>query len=381
MADLLAVISLLSLFAWVAMLLLPWRSWLNGEILESEIGVDHGGSGDFLNHPDLTILIPARNEAEVIAQTLEAIQTQGRDITVIVVDDESTDGTGDLIRSRFSDVSSITVLSNAPRPVDWSGKLWALHNGLKKVHTSEVLLLDADILLRPGTLARMLTFKKDRQLQLVSVMALLRNKSVWERLLIPAFVFFFKQIYPFRLSNSSFPYVAAAAGGCILVDTEVLRSSGGFERIKGEIIDDCSLAKQIKGAGHATWIGLSRRVLSHRSYDRLDSIWNMVDRTAFCQLGYSLGLLIICTLVMLICFWGPVAGLFVTEARTTAVIALICMFVSYQPTLAFYKQRPYWSVAMPFIGSIYLAMTWSSALKFWFGKGAEWKGRQYKGSH
>lgn len=371
MAGFLFYVSCLSLGLWSILLVLPWRSWLNGEVLEKET-FDRDPA--IMAHQDLTVLIPARDERDLISETLNALEAQELDIQVIVIDDGSVDGTGDLVRSEFK---KVRVLSPSPKPEGWSGKLWALHNGLKETDTAQVLLLDADIRLDKGILAELLSFKFARKLYFVSVMALLRTESVWEKLLIPAFVFFFKQIYPFRLSNSSFPLVAAAAGGCILIDTEALRSTGGFENIKGQIIDDCSLAKQIKDGNYRTWIGLSHQVKSCRQYARLDSIWSMVERTAFTQLGYSFVLLLICTLLMLIAFWAPVAGLFSEQSNLVAVLALAGMMISYLPTLSFYRQRFYWALLQPIVGAVYLVMTWSSAFKYWFGKGAEWKGRRY----
>lgn len=376
-ADLLLLAASVSLGLWLILLILPWRSWLNGEVLENEkIDLENIGTetGHLFDGADLTVLIPARNERHHITDTLSAIEVQDLDVQVILVDDGSSDGTGELVQSAFKKVKLLTA---PPKPDGWSGKLWALHHGLKDVKSSQLLLLDADIQLEAEVLVKLLRFKAARKLNLVSVMAQLRNESFWEKLLIPAFVFFFKQIYPFRLSNSSLPLVAAAAGGCILIDTEVLRSTGGFEKIRGEIIDDCSLARQIKDSQYRTWIGLSHQVKSQRKYDTLASIWLMIDRTAFTQLGHSFFLLLLCTSLMLVCFWAPVAGMFHAQPHPVATLALICMMLSYLPTLFFYRQGFYWALLQPIVGTIYLTMTWSSALKYWFGKGAQWKGRQY----
>ena len=369
-------LTVLSLVFWILLLLVPWRSWLNGEILEKAVIKEDSSfpfSTGVLN--DIAVLIPARNEAEYIAGTLESVISQSVNLEIVVVDDGSTDGTGDIVRKEFPQV---TLISCPDRPQGWSGKLWALHNGLSVITRPKLLLLDADIQLHPGVLVSLNLLMTKQKLNLVSIMARLRNKTLWERLLIPAFVFFFKQIYPFRLSNSSFKKIAAAAGGCILVETAALRSTGGFEKIGHAIIDDCSLARQIKSAGYRTWIGLSELVTSERKYEKLSEIWTMIDRTAFTQLNHSVIWLMVCTAMLVICFWFPLLGLFDMESYLYSLVAISCMSVTYSPTLIFYRQSLLWSLTMPVIGSLYLMMTWSSAFKYWTGYGAVWKGRAYQ---
>ena len=359
-----------SLALWFLLLIMPWRSWLNGEVLETEVSKPVSGASDVA----VTVLIPARNESDYILDTLSALSQQSLPARLVVIDDHSTDETATLVAQHYPEVQLINCQI---RPDGWSGKLWALHNGLGQVNTSLVLLLDADISLEKEALRQLVALQQSRSLGLVSVMARLRNLSFWEKLLIPAFVFFFKQIYPFRLSNSLWPQVAAAAGGCMLAETSALRLSGGFEAIKGEIIDDCSLARQLKSAGYRTWIGMSHEVQSRRVYDSLESIWHMVERTAFTQLGCSWVWLLLCSTLMILCFWVPLAGLFFSEARLMSFLGLSFMTIAYLPTLYFYRQSPVWGLFLPVIGTLYLAMTWSSAIKSWVGKGAEWKGRHY----
>jgi hopene-associated glycosyltransferase HpnB len=214
---------------------------------------------------------------------------------------------------------------------------------------------------------------------LVSVMARLRMESAWERLLIPAFVYFFKLLYPFRLSNGPGRWVAAGAGGCMLVERSALEAIGGFAAVRGALIDDCALARAIKGSGRRIWIGLSHGVTSHRPYRGLGPIWEMVARTAYTQLGTSPKLLLACTAVMLLAFWAPLAGaLFGAGApRTVAALGLAAMALSYQPVLRFYRRSPAWAAALPLIGTLYLAMTWDSALRCWRGERSRWKGRSY----
>jgi len=356
---------------WITILLLPWRPWATSESLDAA----PDSSEDDLS--DITVLIPARNEAGVIETTLSGLKTQGSGLNIILVDDQSVDNT-----TRVAEASAgkdLRVVSGTPPQSGWSGKLWALEQGLRQVDTELLLLLDADIELKPGIIQALRKKMREDGLQLISLMVTLRMVSFWERLLMPAFIYFFKMLYPFLLSNSKFPFVAAAAGGCILVKTEAIREIGGFGALRNELIDDCALAKRVKSSGHRIWIGLSHSACSLRPYDDLKTIWNMVARTAFNQLRYSVLLLFLCTAIMIIIFWLPVAGLFFpsTMAKIISVFALCAMALSYFPTLKFYGLTKTWALCLPAIGTLYLAMTWTSAIRFWQGKGSEWKGRSY----
>jgi hopene-associated glycosyltransferase HpnB len=203
--------------------------------------------------------------------------------------------------------------------------------------------------------------------------------SGWEKLLMPAFIYFFKLLYPFRLANSDFPHVAAAAGGCILVQTQVLTGIGGFAAIKGAIIDDCTLAKKVKGAGHRIWVGQSHSVVSARPYEGLGPIWEMVARSAFTQLRYSVWLLALCNVLIVSLFFGPVAGLLWGSAniRAVAFIAYACLAVSYWPSLRYYQRSAAWALLLPVIATLYLAMSWTSAVRYWRGDRSRWKNRVY----
>ncbi len=287
---------------WITILLLPWRPWATSESLDAA----PDSSEDDLS--DITVLIPARNEAGVIETTLSGLKTQGDGLNIILVDDQSVDNTAHVAEASAGE--NLRIVSGTPPNAGWSGKLWALEQGLRHVDTELLLLLDADIELKPGILQTLRRKMHEDGLQLISLMVALRMVSFWERLLMPAFIYFFKMLYPFRLSNSAFPWVAAAAGGCILVKTETIRAIGGFRTLQNELIDDCALAKRVKSSGHRIWIGLSHSACSLRPYDDLRTIWNMVARTAFNQLRYSALLLFLCTVIMIIVFWVPVAGLF-----------------------------------------------------------------------
>ena len=362
---------LMGMMLWLIILLLPWRPWSTREFLDGEPDVCRDDFGD------VTVLIPARNESEVIQTTLSGVMAQGRHMKVILVDDQSDDDTVSIAEKMG--LNDLKIVSGRPLPQGWSGKLWALEQGFQRVDTPLVLLLDADIALNPGILSTLRREMVQKKVHLISLMAYLRMVSPWERLLMPAFIYFFKLLYPFRISNSAFPRVAAAAGGCILIRTDMLRAMGGFAAVRGALIDDCALAGKVKSMGGRTWIGLSHSALSLRAYDRIGIIWNMVARTAFHQLHYSITLLLLVTGVMVLMFGMPVAGLFFTSftGGLLSLFGLGAMMLGYIPTLKFYGLSWKWAFLMPVIGLLFLAMTWTSAIRFWQGKGAKWKGRAY----
>ncbi len=364
-------LALAGMLFWWIILLAPWRAWSIRELLEPRTDVREN---QFFS--EVTVLIPARNEGQVIQQTLHGVNKQGQGLRVIVIDDQSEDDTAALAKQ-----SGATVIAGTSPPQGWSGKLWALQQGLEVVDTRYTLLLDADITLAPGTLAALLHKVDKENLSLISLMAKLPTQLFSERLLIPAFIFFFKLLYPFKLANDPKSSMAAAAGGCILVKTSALKSVNAFTSIHDALIDDCTLAAQIKHAGFKTWIGLSHTVQSHRGYDNLGTIWNMVARTAFTQLHYSLLLLLVCTLIMVSMFWfAPLSVIFYSDTAfaVSAAFTWIAMFIVYAPVLSFYQSSPLWTLALPVIGTLYLLMTWTSALRYWQGERAQWKNRRYE---
>ena len=366
-------LALIGALIWLAIILLPWRPWDTREVLDS------ASSPPDADLSDITVLIPARNEAHVIGATLSSLKTQGRGLAIILVDDRSTDGT--VAVAQASGMENLHIVSGESLPNHWSGKLWALEQGFRHVKTSLTLLLDADIKLEPGIVGVLRGSLEENSLHLISLMAQMRMTSFWERLLMPAFVYFFKMLYPFRLSNSSFNGVAAAAGGCILLETRVIKEMGGFRLIRHELIDDCALAKRVKSLGCRTWIGLTHSVQSLRSYENLAGIWDMVARTGFCQLRYSVIFLAGTTVIMILVFWLPVVGFFFPTviAKIVSAAAFGTLVLSYLPTVTFYGLPKRWALALPLIATFYLAMTWSSAIRFWFGEGSTWKGRFYRG--
>ena len=337
-----------STLLWVGFALLPWRPWSNREVLDAMEDVN----GD-LALDEITVLIPARNEAEVIQRTLQSVIEQGPGVRIVLIDDNSEDATVE--KARQMRISDLRIIRSTPLPPGWSGKVWALEQGRLQVTTPYTLLLDADIELGRG-IVKTIREKMDREgIPFVSLMAAPSMSSGWEKMLMPAFVHFFKVLYPFGRVNSRRTRVAAAAGGCILVETEMLDQIGGFESIKSAVIDDCALARRVKLGGSKVWLGLTHSVKSVRTYQHLREIWDMVARTAFTQLHYSVGLLILCTLVMLLVYQVPVVMVASANIliRYLAVGSLVIMFLTYVPILRFYHRSWAWALGLPLVAATF----------------------------
>jgi len=362
-----------ALVLWLIILVLPWRPWMTKERW------DASNSSEDEDLSDITILIPARNEAKVLPETIKSVLRQGEEHKIVIIDDNSTDATSEAARKAGSE--HVNVIAGKPRPNGWSGKLWALEQGLKHVQSEYTLLLDADIKLRKGVIAGLKSRLQTENFSFLSLMAMPSLTNYWEKLLMPAFIYFFKLLYPFKLSNSSNKWVAAAAGGCIFTKTEVLNDIGGFEPLKEALIDDCTLAKIVKNQGYSTWVGLTHSAKSIRPYNGLKEIWNMVSRTAFTQLRYSIILLIICTLLMILAFAIPVVGITEyiffhnTQQAGISILVLFIMCFTYIPVLRFYNLSPFYSLVFPLTGILFLGMTWTSAIRYWRGERMRWRGR------
>jgi hopene-associated glycosyltransferase HpnB len=373
--------SAFALFAWVAVLLLPWQAHRLRERLEAEPAAEGADLAE------VCVLIPARDEAVVIARTVAALKRQGHGLAVVVVDDQSSDGTAEVCARAAVDAPGapidLRVIAGAPLPAGWAGKLWALEQGLAGVRRPFVLLLDGDIELAPGMAPALLRVARSRGAGLVSIMAELRCTTLWERLLTPPFVFFFKLLYPFALANDPMRRTAAAAGGCMLVRTAELRALGGFAAIRGALIDDCTLAAELKKHGSSIWIGMSRSVRSLRAYGGLADFWRMVSRTAFTQLRYSTGWLLATTVLLAVTLLLPplagLTGLFAPSgAALLGALAWLAASAAYWPTVRFYRLPALWTLTLPAAAALFLAMTWDSALNYWRGTRATWKNRSYE---
>ncbi len=351
--------------------------------------------------PSVCAIVPARNEASVLPQSLQSLLNQDYpgEFRVLLVDDQSTDGTSEVARTTAQVChreKSLRIKTTEPLPIDWSGKLWAVHQGLQAVlqETENALpdyflLTDADILHGPENLKQLAIKAEPEQLDLVSLMVLLRTQSVWEKLLIPAFVFFFQKLYPFPWVNQPQHSIAAAAGGCVLVRRDRLAEVGGIEVIRKALIDDCALGAAIKGNSKEgksgrIWLGLTTTTISLRPYPSLESIWTMVARTAFTQLHYSFLMLLGSLLGMLLVYAMAPIGLLLGILTGQWLVAWASaipwglMAIAYWPTIRLYRLSPLWTLALPFIGILYMLMTLDSALQHIQGRGGSWKGRVYK---
>ncbi|WP_280701288.1 glycosyltransferase [Kitasatospora sp. GP82] len=337
--------------------------------------------------PEVAIVVPARDEAEVLPVSLPGLLAQkypGR-ARVILVDDHSGDGTGALAqRLATTEGLPLSVAVPPALPPGWTGKLWALRHGVALAGPVEYLLLtDADIAHGPDSLAELVAAAESNRLDLVSQMARLRVATGWERLIVPAFVYFFAQLYPFRWSNRPGARTAAAAGGCSLVRREALERAGGVAAIRGAVIDDVSLARAVKSTGGRIWLGLADQVDSVRPYPRLAQLWRMVSRSAYAQLRHSppllLGTVLGLGLVYLVPPASALAGLFAGRPAVALAggAAWALMAGTFLPMLRYYRQPARAALLLPFTAFLYLLMTVDSAVQHWRGRGAAWKGRTY----
>lgn len=361
----------LSVVMWLAVVSLPWRPWSTRERLAVDPAAPHR------NLDDITVLVPARDEETCIAKTLTLLRAQGQFARIIVINDQSEDGTREIINQQ--NIVTLKLVEGSAPPEGWSGKLWALEQGLKHCDSNFVLLLDADIGLKPGTVSALLTQLEASESDMASLMANLHMQQFWEKLLLPPFVYFFKLIYPFALANSPRSSIAAGAGGCVLIKSSKLHEIGGFSALKDAIIDDCTLAQKVKESPGRIWIGLSNDAYAIRPYSTLSNIWNMVARTAYTQLRYSPSLLIACTVLLLLSYVVPIGALIfgTGSMRLLAVVCLVAMLGSYVPTIRYYKLPLYWAFSLPLAAVLFLGMTWTSAIRYSRGERARWKNRSY----
>lgn len=446
-------VSLLSLVIWVYLLVFRGQFWRAEPHLEAD------PLPDFSTHsstdlPSVGVVIPARNEADVVPITVRSLLRQDYPgaLSILLVDDQSTDGTAEAVRrvvqtQEHSDETSgetfgetdvtpkreVDILQANPLPSGWTGKLWALEQGTQAVlgrspQPDYILLSDADIEHDVHNLSRLVARAEAQSLDLASIMVRLRCQSFWETLLIPAFVFFFQKLYPFHWVNNPQKGTAAAAGGCILIRTSALQRIGGIASIRQALIDDCALAQIVKTpstaregnhelepalrAGsnsldcpnpsfncytsstpsspsppsplpHPIWLGLSSQTRSLRPYPDLQSIWDMVARTAYTQLNYS-PLLLIGTLLGMVLVYGvaPIAligGITLGSGLVALIggVTWLLMAIAYRPIVRFYQCSPVFALALPVIALLYTLMTVDSALRHWQGRGGAWKGRTY----
>jgi hopene-associated glycosyltransferase HpnB len=336
--------------------------------------------------PAIVAIIPARDEAECVGETVASLlrQNYAGAFDVIVVDDQSRDNTAEAARIAAVALGAgdrLTVLPGRPLLRGWTGKLWAQHQGVAAAEAAStapdyLLFTDADIVYAPDALKRLVERARSGGYVLTSLMAKLRCESLAERAFVPAFIFFFQMLYPFAWSNDPRRATAAAAGGCMLVRREALRLAGGIAAIRSALIDDCMLAKQLKARG-PIWLGLTDRVWSVRAYPAVSDIRRMVARTAYAQLRYSPLMLTGTLLGLAVTYLAPVLLTVFADgmARLMGIVVWLLMALAFQPTLRFYRVSPLWGLALPAIAATYMAFTVDSAYQHVRGRGGMWKGR------
>ena len=366
------MIALVSLSIWLYLFFAHGRFWESGPELAPAVPTEL---------PDVDVIVPARDEAATIGPVIASLLAQdyaGR-YRVTLVDDNSTDGTAALAGA----APDLRIISGQPKPAGWSGKLWALRQGIAASDAPVLLFADADIVHDPRHLSSLVARLVQPRVELVSEMVRLSCTSLAERALVPAFVYFFQMLYPFGKVNDPLSTVAAAAGGTMLIRRDALERIGGIDAIKAALIDDVSLAKAVKAsagpAGAPVYLGHSGLATSIRPYPGFRDLWQMISRTAFTQLRYS-ALLLALTLLGLTLVWLVPAGeiLLGQGWRFAAGLAAFSLAaLSYLPTLARYRRNRLWSLALPLIALFYMAATVGSALNYWLGKGTSWKSRAY----
>jgi hopene-associated glycosyltransferase HpnB len=327
--------------------------------------------------PSVDIIVPARDEAATIGPVIASLLAQdyAGAYRVILVDDDSTDGTA----TRAGAAANLQILRGHPKPPDWSGKLWALQQGIAAGSAPWLLLTDADIVHDPRHLASLVAAAQQRRVAMLSEMVRLHCTSLAERALVPAFVYFFQLLYPFARVNDPRSRVAAAAGGTVLIRREVLERSGGIEAIRGTLIDDVALATLVKPRA-PIFLAHSTLATSIRLYRHASDLWQMIARTAFTQLRYSAlnlaGTIAALTLVWLVPVGAMLAGRGLP--RWCGLLAFALASLSYLPTLRRYRRSAWWALGLPLIALFYMAATVGSALQYWFGRGSRWKSRAYQ---
>jgi GT2 family glycosyltransferase len=401
------VLAALSLGIWLYLFVARGNFW------RLRVDDDQAEYRSLQNWPRVAAIVPARNEAETIGQTVAALleQVYPGEFSITVVDDHSEDETSQIARRTAKENaagSRVSIHSASALPSGWTGKLWALHEGVlrsasatnessraergisfrsnqsttKTEATSDdaptyFWFTDADVLHAPDTLSRLVSRAEQDKLDLTSLMVLLRAKTLPERALIPAFLFFFLKLYPPRWIARPRSRTAGAAGGCVLLRRKALERIGGLAAIRSEVIDDCALARAVKHSGGKIWMGLTRKSLSQRAYGTFAEIRDMIARTAFTQLRYSTLLLLGTLGGLFLTYIAPVLLLFThhRDARVLALITWLLMSAVYLPTIRFYRLAPHRAPLLPLAALFYAYATWLSAVRYWRNRGAQWKGR------
>jgi len=374
------ILAAISLFIWIALTFFRGTFW-HLRRFDDDQSLDRAPE----KWPRVVAVVPARNEAETIGRAIASVagQEYWGYFQIFVVDDHSEDHTAALARQAVqagSGSGRVTVLSAATLEEGWTGKLWALEQGVAEGRTEEpdyFWFSDADIVHGPDTLQKLVSRAETRRLDLVSLMVLLEARSLAERLLIPPFLYFFLKLYPPRWIADARSRVAGAAGGCVLLRRGALERIGGLGAIRGEVIDDCALARAVKRSRGEIWMGLTRKSASLRSYKTFGEIRDLIARTAFTQLRYSAPGLLVTLVAMLLTYVTPVVFSFSSRPVVwrISLAAWVLMTLTYLPTVRFYGLSPLWAPLLPVAAVFYSYASWLSAWRYWLGRGGQWKGR------
>ena len=393
----LAIACAVSAAAWIYLVAAHGGFWRTGQRLPLRRPTTTTAGHD--QWPAVVAVVPARNEADSLPATLPALLAQDYpgEFRVFVVDDGSDDGTAGVAaelgeKAARDGGAPLTVVPGRPRPDGWAGKVWAMAQGLAGATAARpayVLFTDADIVWAPTALRDLVRAAEDDDRALVSQMALLRAETAWERVIVPAFVYFFAQLYPFRKVNNPNSRTSAGAGGCMLIAAEALERAGGLEAMRGALIDDVALGTLLKKNGNRIWLGLATDIRSDRPYPSLASLWHMIARSAYVQLRYNPALLAGTLIGLLLLYAAPPAGLIAAliavgvgstgaAVAVTGIVGLLgwaLMTASYLPMLRFYRLSPLRAPALPLIALLYAAMTADSARRHYSGRAVSWRGR------
>lgn len=389
------VLGIMALAIWLHLFFGRGWFWRAGKV-----DADRGAGETLREWPSVIAVVPARNEAETIGRVVTGLVQQDYPgaFSVVVVDDHSEDGTARIARQVAAENGAgerVRVVNASDLPEGWTGKLWALNEGMSHGGVTQAGMsnggwlsaaaevpefywfTDADVSHAPNTLRRLVGRAKRERLDLASLMVLLQAKTLPERALIPAFLYFFLMLYPPRWIADEELGTAGAAGGCILLRQEALVRIGGFAAIRGEVIDDCALARAVKFGGGRVWMGLTRKSVSLRAYGTFREIREVIARTAFTQLRYSVPMLAGTLLGMLLTYVAPVLLLFARDSTALALgfAAWLLMTLSFLPTVRFYRLSAVWALVLPLTAVFYTWATSLSAVRYWMGKGGLWKGR------
>lgn len=383
MSELLIIMAGIPAGIWLYLLVFRGAFWRE----RPEVEVVVASENLFL--PEVAAIVPARNEAGVVGQAVTALLRQNYlgKLTVILVDDNSEDGTAAeaveaaKVATAAGCAHRLRLISGKKLAAGWTGKLWAVNQGLSEAQHAApdavfYLLTDADILHAPDSVTRLVARAQQGKYNMVSLMAKLRTDTFVEKALIPAYIFFFQKLYPFAWVRDPKHKLGAAAGGCMLVRASALRKIGGIAAIRGNLIDDCALGRAIKGTG-PIWLGLASNVMSLRGYPAWRDIWNLIVRSAFTQLNHSVGLLVGSVLGMMLTYLLPPLITISPDpgVRPLGIIAWAMMAFAYLPTLVNYRRSPLWAPFLPLVAVFYTLATTASAVRYWTGKGGQWKGR------